>query len=124
MKEKVIARLLSYLNSFGQARFEECDFSNPLNIRYARMDLVTTAPMAEGLEAEINSQLTGENGIPAFIRFIDIKTLRGGKIRYVAEVVPREHIPKTPEEMTKATEIYLQRLPKVIKNYRHKHRCD
>jgi hypothetical protein len=116
-------RLINYLTNFGRAKFYPVIF-HKRGIDYATIELETASELAEGLEREINSELTEQNGIRAYMRFIahsDLGLDRKGRNwhRYMAEVVPYE-LGINEEELLEISKEYLHQLPKVIRNYRKK----
>ena len=119
--EKTVNRVISYLRNFGKVKFDSPNFDSRDSVNYATIEIVTTEGLAHGLEEEINSHLSRTNGSRAFIRFIDVEELGGGKFKYAAEVVPYEDVPFS--EWMEATRDFLHRLPKVVKNYRYKNGC-
>jgi hypothetical protein len=117
-------RLVHYLEPFGKAMFLPVLFTSE-GVSYATIELETAVELAEGLEQEINSELTEQNGVGAYLRFIAHSDL--GMIgnrrwhRYMVEVVPFDSNLEE-REIVEVTNEYLQRLPKVIRNYRKKHK--
>ena len=70
----------------------------------------------EHLEANINSNLSRENGFEAHIRFIDRKEDgKGGRFEYVAEIVPYKEVRR--ERWKEVTDHFLHSLPKTIRNF-------
>jgi hypothetical protein len=118
-------RLLHYLSVFGKATFTPVIF-HKRGVDYATIDLETAVELAMGLEEEINSELTKENGMRAYMRFIGHSLVgfnkKGDEItRYMVEIVPyNEKV--SDDELLDISREYLHRLPKVIRNYRKKHK--
>ena len=106
---------MNYLFNFGQAKFRRWDFSDPKNFDYACIELVTSEEIAGNLEEEINRQLQQER---ARIRFLAIGSKDDKRYKYVAEIIPKEEIPFS--EYERVTIEILNKLPKIIKNYRKK----
>ena len=109
-------RVLEYLFYFGDAAYTPLEIDDD-GINYATITLTTTRDLANGLEEQINNELSAQNGIWAKIRFIDIAEGSRGKTTYVAEIVPQT---KNKDEWQRITDDYLHRLPKVLKNIRKK----
>lgn len=116
-KQPPSKKLIDYLNMFGSANFRDLRMSDG-TIDYATITFVTREELAEGLEEEISSRMTRQNGYRADLRFIALHDFENGKFKYAVEVVPHEEIPRA--EWQEVTEDFLQKLRKVVKNYRHK----
>jgi hypothetical protein len=118
MDEQKVKRLLRYLSKFGQVKFKPCDYSNPEQVKYARIEIITKEEVADNLIHEINEQLNEKSGIRASMRLIPLTCPENQKCKYVAEIVPYDYVPLN--EKQDATNEYIHRLPHVIKNYRKK----
>ncbi len=118
MDEQKVERLRKYLSHFGQVKFKHPDYSNPEQIKYARIEIITKEKIADSLIHEINEQLNEKSGIKAFMRLIPLTCPENEKCKYVAEIVPYNYVPLN--EKQDATNEYIHRLPHVIKNYKNK----
>lgn len=106
-------RLLGYFRHFGTVSFMAANFEDGND--YATITLETTNKLAEGLELEINSEMSAENGFRAYIRFIDIHEIDEKRRIYAAEIVPHKNVKL--DQRYDATNDFVHRLPRVIKNY-------
>lgn len=122
-RRDLASKLRDYLGHFGEFSYIGPDFTD-LHLgrfNYATIMLVTTQEIAEDLEGFVNSQLTEANGIPASLRMTALNELEDGKYKHCAEIVLRETVPRTQRDYYEATQEYLHRLPKVIKEFAGRH---
>lgn len=124
MNSDRIRELVSYLSYFGEVKFRPCRFPRKNGVEvdgegidYASVELVVSEPIAKGLEEFINSHLGVNSGARASMKFVALGSRVDGKYRYAADIIPNKDVPY--HEREDATEDYIQRLPKVIKNFRH-----
>lgn len=114
-------KIVSYLRNLGDVSFYEGDFSSLDSINYPSIELTTRDGLAEGLEAFVNSSLSKENGLRAYLRLIGLHDFGNGLIKYSGEIVPYEDVPFN--EWEEATDEFLHRLPKAVKEFRFKNGC-
>jgi len=88
-------KIIGYLSVFGRADFYPMVVVGG-EVSYAALQLETPVELANGLEKEINSQLTPQNGVRATLVFIahsDLGIIKGRQWhRYMAEVVPNDDV--------------------------------
>jgi hypothetical protein len=109
-------RLITYFSSLGTASFTPPDFSNPEDVRYAAIEIITRQPLADGLEEFVNSRLNLQNGFQASLHCIGLSSERKERYRFVIEIIPSQDL-NSEEALSEATEHYLQSLPKVVRDF-------
>lgn len=119
MRDEERAGLLNYLRTLGEVSFSKGHFPQRKEegFNFPTIELVTTEPIAQGLEAHFERYLGRHNGFRAKARFIALAEKKDEKFRYAIEVAPYEDVPY--HEWEEVTDDYLRRLPHIVKGFRH-----
>ena len=94
MEQEAIRKLIVSLGYFGIAKYRHHDFLDLDKPNWACIELITDKKTAQGLEGEINPQLTLEAGFRAWLVFTQLEEMADRKYRYAIDIIPRDYVPK------------------------------